>query len=288
MTPGPKNTGPPEKPAPKNGGPRKNGASLRRWLRTGGLSALLSPSDPIQGSPKQPPNAPAAPRAQRGRPLPPRTSGRGGGGFVAPDCHRGTCLAHRGEHVQWPDCEQWTPSLRPDRLEAAAPPERSERPGPPLLQCGHLATVENSQGLGCPSCRAEGMGETFRRAAGMSVPPAELLRSLESRVAATARARSEHPWGASGRPSEAQLTERILALEAELRARDFDIRGALALHQGGVQSLRRQLAEAAERADRAEHAIREHWTWGQYEFSQRRAPEIPGAGPAPEQAKDPA
>lgn len=60
---------------------------------------------------------------------------------------------------------------------------------------------------------------------------------------------------------------RIAELEAELRARDFSIQGALALHQGGVRALRQRLAESEQARARAEQALRNHWTWGQFQFS---------------------
>lgn len=76
-----------------------------------------------------------------------------------------------------------------------------------------------------------------------------------------------HPWGHSGEPTVAQLQGRLRAAEAELARRDFDMQGALALHQAGVHALRHKLADAIDARARAEQAVRDHLTWGQYRYA---------------------
>jgi hypothetical protein len=76
-----------------------------------------------------------------------------------------------------------------------------------------------------------------------------------------------HPWGDPGTPSRQALEGRIAALTAELERREFDIQGALALHQDGVRALRHRLADTEDERARLEEALRAGWSWGQYQFS---------------------
>lgn len=166
-------------------GAKKLGTNNGRERAAGTLSERIRRA--LRPSPLLERPDPATPEGARG--LAPRP---GGGSFVAPDCHRGTCSEHRGEHKEWPDCRDWTPlqpmpsygeprlsyalgdregavsGPRRNRLEAAAPPLESEQGEPGLLSCGHPANIANAQGGECAFCAAErlqpaGAGEAFIR-----------------------------------------------------------------------------------------------------------------------------